>query len=163
VVQSGEKGARVAILSKPYFRGQSVHRLDTKGRLRIPAKFREVLQNHYTDALMVTMMNECLVAYPPEVWEKIEAKVLDFSQVQPQQRAFIRYFISSAVECEFDNQGRILIPPLLRVQANLDQEVLLAGMLKNFEIWDRTTWDKHIQSSKENSQQIMESIAAIGL
>jgi len=153
----------VGILGKPYFRGQSVHRLDNKGRLRIPTKFREILQKHRTDALVITLMNECLVAYPPEDWEQIEEKALKFSQVQPQQRAFMRYFISSAVECEFDNQGRILIPPLLREQAHLEQEVLVAGMLSNFEIWDRTAWNKHFQWSKENSSQIMEGIAAIGL
>lgn len=153
----------MGILNSPYFRGQSVHRLDAKGRLRIPAKFREVLQAHYSDALVVTTMDECLVAYPPEIWEKIESKVLEFSQVQPQQRAFMRYFVSSAEECEFDNQGRILIPPLLRERADLDHEVLLAGVLTSFEIWNRANWEKHIGWSKAQYQQIMESIANTGL
>jgi len=153
----------VGVLGKPYFRGQSVHRLDGKGRLRIPTKFREVLQSHYSDALVITMMEECLVAYPPEVWETIEAKVQDFSQVQPQQRAFMRYFISSAVECEFDKQGRILIPPMLRERAGLDQEVLLAGILTSFEIWNKAAWDKHLEWNKEHFQQIAADIAGAGL
>ncbi len=153
----------MGVLGKPYFRGQSTHRLDAKGRLRIPTKFREILQSHYTDALVITMMGDCLVAYPPEVWEKIETKALEFSQVQPQQRAFVRYFISSAVECEFDNQGRILIPPILREKAKLEQELLLAGMLTSFEIWDKTTWDKQLEWSKDNYQELMETIAGAGL
>ena len=153
----------MGVLGKPYFRGQSTHRLDAKGRLRIPTKFRDVLQSHYTDALIITMMGECLVAYPPEIWDKIETKALEFSQVQPQQRAFVRYFISSAVECEFDNQGRILIPPILREKAKLEQELLLAGMLTSFEIWDKGNWDKQLECSKENYQQLMETIAGAGL
>jgi MraZ protein len=163
VGKCGYEGAKVGVLGKPYFRGQSIHRLDAKGRLRIPAKFREVLQNHYTDALIITLMGECLVAYPPEIWEKIESKVLEFSQVQPEQRAFMRYFISNAVECEFDNQGRILIPPILRDKAGLDQEILLAGILTSFEIWDKAAWDKHQDWNKQNYQQMMETIASAGL
>ncbi|MGV8073914.1 MAG: division/cell wall cluster transcriptional repressor MraZ [Syntrophobacteraceae bacterium] len=153
----------MGILKQPYFRGQSIHRLDAKGRLRIPTRFREVLQNHYTDALIVTLMGECLVAYPPEIWDKIEAKALEFSQVQPQQRAFIRYFISSAVTSEFDNQGRILIPPMLREKANLDQEILLAGMLTSFEIWDKGAWTKHLELNKDQYDQMMETMAGAGL
>jgi MraZ protein len=153
----------VGILEKPYFRGQSVHRLDAKGRLRIPNKFREVLQNHYKDALIITVMDKCLVAYPPQAWEEIEAKVQDFSQVQPEQRAFMRHFVSSAEECGFDNQGRILIPPFLRATAGLEQEVLLAGMLKSFEIWDKATWEQHREWCRDNFEQIVEKISITGL
>jgi len=163
VVKSGNGGVKVGILGQPYFRGQSIHKLDAKGRLRIPTKFRDVLQNNYTDALIVTIMGQCLVAYPPESWNRIEAKVLDFSQVEPEQRAFVRYFISSAEECEFDKNGRILIPPVLRQRAGLDQEVLLAGMLTSFEIWSKATWDKHMEWDEGYYQQVAKHIAAAGL
>lgn len=153
----------MGILNKPYFRGQSFHKVDGKGRLRIPGKFREILQAHYTDALVVTIMGKCLVAYPPEVWEKIEQKALEFSQVQPQQRAFIRYFISSAMECEFDSQGRILLPPFLRERAGLSQDVVLAGMLTSFEIWDKSAWDVQSTADEENYQQTAEQMASLGL
>jgi len=153
----------VGILGKPYFRGQYINRLDAKGRLRIPTKLRDVLQNHYTDALIITVMEKCLVAYPPEIWEKIETKVLEFSQVQPEQRAFMRFFISSAVESEFDNQGRILIPPVLRERAKLDQEILIAGMLTRFEIWSKEIWDQQMEWDAEHYQQIASYIAEIGL
>lgn len=158
-----ERYKKVGVLGKPYFRGQSVHRLDAKGRLRIPVKFREILQAHYTDALIITMMDQCLVAYPPEVWEKIESKVEEFSQVQPKQRAFMRYFISSAEECEFDNQGRVLIPPILRERVGVGQEVLLAGLLTSFEIWNKSAWDSQLDWNSEHYQQIMETIAGAGL
>ena len=163
VGKCGNKGLKVGILEKPYFRGRSVHRLDAKGRLRIPNKFREVLQNHFKDALIITVMDKCLVAYPPEAWEEIEAKVQDFSQVQPHQRDFMRHFVSSAEECEFDNQGRILIPPVLREAAGLEQEVLLAGMLKSFEIWSKTAWEQHSEWCRQNFQELVEKITITGL
>ena len=160
---SGEERLKVGKLSKPYFRGQSINRLDAKGRLRIPTKFRDVLQTHYQDGLVITVLEQCLVAYPPDVWEKIESKVESFSQVDPQQRAFMRYYISSAEECEFDNQGRILIPPVLRERVSLGQEVLLAGMLTSFEIWNKEAWDNHTRWDSDQYQQIMSLVAGTGL
>jgi len=153
----------VGVLLRPYFRGQSINRIDAKGRLRLPTKYREVLQKHFSDALVITMMDECLVAYPSEIWEEIESKVQDFSLIQPDQRAFMRYFISSAEECEFDEQGRIVIPAVLRKKAGLEQEVLIAGMLKSFEIWDRASWDRHIERNREQYEQMVEKVAASGL
>ena len=153
----------MGILDSPNFRGRSAARLDAKGRLRIPAKFREVLQKHYTDALIVSQYGECLVAYPPEKWDDIEAKALHLSQVHPEHRSFVRRFISGAEKCEFDNQGRILIPPLLREDARLDQEVILVGMLANFEIWDKGIYDLQVARDKENEQKIMETIGISGL
>jgi MraZ protein len=152
----------VGILERPHFRGQSLNRIDAKGRLRIPTKFREVLQNHFKDALVVTMMDKCLVAYPPETWEGIESKVEDFSLIQPYQRAFMQLFISSAEVCEFDDQGRILIPSVLRKKAGLEQEVLLAGMLKGFEIWDKAAWDKRLEWNDEHYEEIVKEVAITG-
>ncbi|MFZ2446773.1 MAG: division/cell wall cluster transcriptional repressor MraZ [Syntrophobacteraceae bacterium] len=154
----------MGILNKPNFRGRSIHRLDAKGRLRIPTKFREVLQNHYTDALIIAQFGEeYLAAYPPEKWDEIESKAMRLSEVQPEHRSFLRRFVSSAEECEFDNQGRILIPPMLRDEVGLDQEVVLAGVLSNFEIWDKATWDVQAERDKQNHHKIMETIAGAGL
>jgi MraZ protein len=157
-------GAKVGILGKPYFRGQTASKLDAKGRLRVPTKFRDVLQQHYTDALIISILGDCLVAYPPEVWEeKIESKVEKFSPVDPQQRAFMRFFVSSAEECEFDNQGRILIPPLLRERTGIGQDVVLAGLLDMFEIWDRNAWETQLKWDPDQNQRIMEKMASVGL
>lgn len=159
----GYLGVKVAIQARPYFRGQSIHRLDAKGRLRIPTKFREVLQKHYTDTLIVTQWGPCLGAFPLELWDQIEQKAANFSLVDPSQQDFKRYFISSAQECPFDSQGRILIPPVLRDYAGLDQEVFLAGTLNNFEIWDKGRWDRQMESNREKHQEIMETMATMGL
>ncbi len=148
--------------SKPIFRGRSTARLDAKGRLRIPTKFREILQNHYTDALILAQYGDSLVAYPPEKWDELEAKALKLSEVHPEHRAF-RRFVASAEECGFDNQGRILIPPVLREDARLDQELMISGMLTHFEIWDKATWDVQFEHDRQNLPKIMETIASAGL
>ena len=97
----GKKGQKVetAILQSPKFRGRSAARIDAKGRLRISTKFREVLQKHYTDALFVTRMGECLVAYPPEKWDEIETKAMNLSEIHPDHRSFVRRFISGVEQC----------------------------------------------------------------
>jgi MraZ protein len=153
----------VGILAKPHFRGQSIVRLDGKGRLRIPTKYREVLQRHYQDALVITRLDECLVAYPPQIWQQIEAKVMGLSQVDPNQRNFQRFFISSAEDCSFDSQGRILIPPVLKKHAGLEQEVLLAGMLNCFEIWEAGRWEKRMEWSQEHFSELAGSVTGLGL
>jgi MraZ protein len=121
------------------------------------------LKENYTDALIVSQYGDCLIAYPPEKWDEIEAKALHLSQVHPEHRSFVRRFISGAEICGFDHQGRMLIPPLLREDAHLDQEVVLVGMLANFEIWDKATYDLQVARDKENERQIMETIAISGL
>jgi len=154
----------VGILNKPSFRGRSVQRLDSKGRLRIPTKFREVLQKHFTDALILAQFGEYIAAYPPKTWEEmIESKAANLSEVLPEHRSFLRSYVASAEECEFDKQGRILIPPVLRDQVGLGQDLMLAGVLTNFEIWDKAAWDKQAERDKRDHQKIMESIAAAGL
>jgi len=162
VAESGKKGAEVVVLEKSYFRGQSVARLDAKGRLRVPTKFREVLQHRQSDSVIITWLDKCLVVYPIDYWQQIEAKVLGFSQIQPQHRAFVRQFISGAEECPFDGQGRVLIPPLLREKAQLGQEVLLAGLLTSFEIWNKDAWDKQSDWGREHFQEIALDIADTG-
>ncbi len=165
VGESGKKGGGVGILKKPFFRGQSDNRLDAKGRLRIPAKYREVLREYYTDALIITRRDVCLVAYPPEIWELIEEKASELSQVSPESHAFIRMQISHAEECEFDNKGRVLIPPGLRAEARLSTDVVLLGALKGFEIWDKGIWHKYKQemAEKENYQRYTDYAASFGL
>ncbi len=151
------------ILESPKFRGRSAARIDAKGRLRISTKFREVLQKHYSDALFVSRMGECLVAYPPEKWEELETKAMNLSEVHPDHRSFVRRFISGVELCEFDSQGRILIPPMLREDAHLNQEVVLVGMLTCFEIWDKGAYELQDARDRENEPRIMEIIAGIGL
>ncbi len=153
----------MGILESPNFRGRSAARLDAKGRLRIPAKFREILQKHYTDVLVVSKQPDYLVAYPPEKWDEMEGKARNLSQFNPQHRSFVRHFISGAEICEFDTQGRILIPPLLREDAHLEQDVILVGALSSFEIWDKAAYDRQVAQDSENEPNITKIASESGL
>lgn len=93
----------------------------------------------------------------------MEEKAEHLSDVHPKHRAFMRWFISSAEECEFDNKGRILLSPFFRSKAGLDSEVILVGVLKGFEIWDVAAWESHDEWNRSHYQEILEGIATEGL
>lgn len=145
------------------FRGRSVHTLDAKGRIRIPSRFREILKTRYDDRFVMTNLDRCLIAYPLQEWEIIEEKFGQLSLVRQDVKAFQRFFISGATECNFDKQGRVLIPQTLREHAALEREVVLAGLLKSFEIWSKPLWDEEIKRSHENFAQITSTLAELGI
>ena len=124
--------------------------LDAKGRLSIPARFRDVLKAKYDGGLMITTMPNCLAAYPFEEWRKIEEKFSKYRLATPEIRAYQRFFLAGAVECPIDGQGRVLIPASLRKEAELTREVVLSGMLNYFEIWSKDKLDKELQKAREN-------------
>ncbi len=145
------------------FRGRSLHTLDAKGRIRIPSRFREILKTRYQDRFVITNFDRCLIAYPLQEWEIIEEKLGELSLVRQDVKAFQRFFISGATECNFDKQGRVLIPQTLREHASLKREVVLAGMVKSFEIWSKPLWDQEIKRSHENFAQITSTLAELGI
>ena len=145
------------------FRGRSIHTLDAKGRIRIPARFRDILKTRYEDRLVITNLDRCLVAYPLQEWEIIEEKLGSLSLVRQDVKAFQRFFISGASECNFDKQGRVLIPQTLREHASLEREVVLAGMLRSFEIWSKDYWDQEIKTAHDNFSQITSTLAELGI
>ena len=145
------------------FRGRSVHTLDAKGRIRIPSRFRETLKTIHDDRFIITNLDRCLIAYPLQEWERIEEKLGELSFVRQDVKAFQRFFISGATECHFDKQGRVLIPQTLREHACLEREVVLAGMVKSFEVWSKPLWDEEIKKSHENFAQITEALSELGI
>jgi MraZ protein len=146
------------------FRGKFEHTIDPKGRVSIPAKFRELLGQKYDDRLIITTgLDPCLVAYPFEEWLKVEEKVSSMSMVKKEVKAFQRVFISRAAECPIDKLGRVLIPPTLRSHAQLEKDVIFAGMLEKFEIWNQERFLEVIRKAEENSDEMSETLAALGL
>jgi MraZ protein len=145
------------------FRGRSIHTLDAKGRIRIPTRFRDILKTRYEDRFIITNLDRCLVAYPLQEWEIIEEKLGSLSLVRQDVKAFQRFFISGATECSFDKQGRVLIPQTLREHASLEREVVLAGMLRSFEIWSKGYWDQEIKTAHDNFSQITTTLAELGI
>lgn len=137
------------------FRGRSNHTLDNKGRLSIPARFREVIKNVYGNStLIMTNTPACLLVYPWQVWQEIEEKLLISPVDPPELRRFKRYFLGSAEECLPDRQGRILIPAHLREEAGIDREVVLVGMLNHFEIWSPERLEAEFKRARENFDEL---------
>ncbi len=140
------------------FRGRSAHMLDAKGRLSIPARFRDVLKAKNDSRLILTNQPSCLVAYPFEEWRLIEEKFAKYTIGPPDIIKFKRYFLGAAVECTLDGQGRILIPPSLREEAGLQREVMLTGMLNYFEIWSKERLDEELSSARDNFDKFSDDI-----
>ncbi|MBI5420231.1 MAG: division/cell wall cluster transcriptional repressor MraZ [Deltaproteobacteria bacterium] len=126
------------------FRGRFEYTIDPKGRVNIPARFREQLQESGQESLVVTNYQGCLYAYPSDDWARIEEKLSKVSSVDRKLNTFLRFFIGGGVEVVPDKQGRILVPPSLRSYAGLDKDVVITGMPNRFEIWSLTKWQEEI-------------------
>lgn len=123
------------------FRGSSNHTIDPKGRIIIPARFRDRIKSNGGNGIMVTVMDKCLFAFPFDAWYEIEDRIMSLPTTNTYMRRFRRVFIGEAAECKCDKQDRILIPPTLREYAKLEKEIVLVGALKHFEIWSKELWN----------------------
>ena len=146
-----------------HFRGRSEHNLDGKGRLNIPARFRDVLRQQYDERLMVTPWHKCLKAYPLPQWEKMEMTLLARLREQPDMKKMISYMIGGVVECPLDKQGRILLPPKLREECGIDKEVVISGVITYFEILDKKSWEIDNKPSPEDFDNFEISLLKSGL
>ena len=146
-----------------HFRGRSEHSLDGKGRLNIPARFRDVLRHQYDERLMLTPWTKCLKAYPLPQWEKLEMTLLARLQEQPDMKKMIRYMIGGVVECSLDKQGRILLPPKLREECGINKEVVISGVMTYFEILDKKTWEIDNKPTSEDFENFEMSLLRSGL
>ncbi len=150
-------------MSPAVFRGRFEHSIDPKGRLSIPAKFREIIEARHEGRLVLTNLTRCLVAYTPDEWEVLEEKAGRLPTLKPNVQTYLRFFVSGATFCELDAQGRILVPPTLRTHAALDRHAVLAGLLNRFEVWSRQRWQEEMAESLKNFDQIAEDLAELGL
>ena len=147
------------------FRGSSYHTIDTKGRIIIPARFREAIEIENRKGVMISTFDGGLVAYPYDEWENVEKKILSLARTSDTMRRFRRVFVGGAFDCACDKQDRILIPPSLREYAGLKKEIVLAGVLKIFEIWSREKWDAERANLVEDmkKEDVRNEIAQLGL
>ena len=143
------------------FEGRSRHTLDDKGRLAIPARFKEILEKKNDLSIVVTNLSNCLVAFARDDWQAVKEKALSLPFFDPAAYIYLRYFISGALECPL-KQGRILIPPDLRQLGGLNKEVVLVGQLKRFEIWDKAKWEEEFERVKEKFSGISQSLSDFG-
>jgi len=147
------------------FRGSSNHTIDSKGRIIIPTRFRDMIKTNGEEGVVITRMDECLKTYPYNAWAEIEKKILSLSVKSDAMRRFRRVFIGGAFECTCDKQGRVLIPPTLREYAKLEKEIVLVGVLDHFEIWSRDRWDTENSRLDEDlkKEDVRLEIAELGL
>ena len=125
------------------FRGKYPHTIDPKGRLSIPAKFRDELAERKVFTLVLTEGDQSIWAFPLDEWERFESRLRQQPQFATQTRHFMRITVGSARDCPVDRAGRTLVPPELREFAGLQREVMIVGQLDRFEIWSRERWSEH--------------------
>ncbi|MDF2874897.1 MAG: mraZ [Sporomusa sp.] len=142
------------------FMGEYLHTIDNKGRLILPARFREGLG----EAFIATKgLDNCLFVYTRSEWAILEDKLKKLPLAKPEARAFVRFFFSGAAELECDKQGRVLVPPNLRDHAKLDKDVVVIGVSTRIEIWDKAAWDEYNQQVSPTVAEIAETLADLGI
>ncbi|WP_125546832.1 division/cell wall cluster transcriptional repressor MraZ [Levilactobacillus lindianensis] len=142
------------------FMGEFEHSIDTKGRLIIPAKFREQLGGQF---VVTRGMDGCLFGYPMTEWSALQEKLKALPVNRKDARAFVRFFYSAATECELDKQGRINLPKSLRDHAALAKQCVIVGVANRFEIWSQERWDKFSTAAEEDFDDIAENLIDFGM
>ena len=135
------------------FMGEYRHSIDEKGRLIVPSKLREQLGREF---IATKGLDKCLYLYPMEEWRHVEEQLRDKIMTDPKSRKIVRFFLAGAVPCELDKQGRVVIPTQLREYADINKDVVLAGMLTRLEVWDERNWDEaNTVSDMDEMAQVM--------
>jgi MraZ protein len=138
------------------FSGRFDHAIDDKGRVSIPARFRELLQREGHDRLFVTNFyysrERCLEVYPPGEWEKFVAQIASHNRFDPAVQKFEAFYIGGAYEVPVDRQGRILIPPKQREWAGLSREVTFSALRDHFQLWDKAVLERVLRATEEELQ-----------
>ena len=145
------------------FRGHYEHAIDDKGRVAIPARFREALSGLQDERLVITKFRlagrRCLDVYPLSTWRELEAKIVSKNRFDPRLQRFKNFYVSGAHECGIDAQGRVLVPPLLRDYGGLRREVMFTGDIDMFRLWDKQTWQ---QAFSEDEQAVLDDPELLG-
>lgn len=149
------------------FRGQYDHTLDTKGRVSLPARFREVLSEESLDpadrVILTRTFQKCLVVYPFQQWTEFEERIRNLPQFDPAVQRLKRVYIAGAVECSLDKHGRILVPSTMRQYADLLRDVVWVGQLETIELWSQTRWQSAMDEALEDPKGLSQAMADLGL
>lgn len=141
------------------FYGEYKHAVDEKGRLTIPAKFRNILKEKGVDALVVTRgYDKCLFIFLPFQWREYEQGLKSFSPHKANSRTVSRLFYSGANSCLCDRQGRINISENLLTYAGITSEVTIVGTSDRFEVWDADSWNKYREKHEKAFEEMAEKL-----
>lgn len=138
------------------FMGTYNNSIDAKNRMIVPAKHRDGLGGR---CILTKGLDKCLYIYTTDDWEKQMEKIASMPESDPKVRAFIRHFCANAVECEFDKQGRIVIPAELREYGDFTKELVTMGAMRKIEIWAKEVWDSSTNGEKLDSESFSEALA----
>lgn len=142
------------------FLGEFEHTIDDKGRVAIPARFREEL----SEGLVLTRgFDQCLQAFPQHAWRPLAERISKMSMGSQEARNLRRLIFSGAAEVEVDRQGRILIPQNLREYAGLAEQVVIAGMDTYFELWSSERWNGVLEDLDNSASVIAQQLADLGI
>ncbi len=141
------------------FYGEYLHSIDRKGRLILPAKFRESAKANFIEKFFVTRgLDKCLFMFSEEEWRSQEVKFRAISFTKQEARTFNRIYFSGAVEVVPDRQGRILLPPYLKDFAEIKKDVVIVGVSNRIEIWARDKWQEFYGNSRQSFETIAEKL-----
>ena len=141
------------------FYGEHEHSLDTKGRVIIPAKFREIFKENYVEKFFITRgLDCCLFVFTEEEWKAQESKFRNMSFTREEARKFNRLYFSGAVEVLCDKQGRILIPVYLKDYAEIKTDVVVIGVSDRIEIWAREKWTEFFKQNMGSFESLAEKL-----
>ena len=138
--------------------GEYEHSLDAKGRLIMPAKLRDDIGEKF---IITKGLDGCLFGFSQNEWTNFEEKLKTLPLTNKNARDFVRFFLSGAIECEIDKQGRFLIPSNLRVAAKLEKDAVIVGVGTRLEIWDKETWQKCDENI--SADEIAENMTMLGI
>jgi MraZ protein len=142
------------------FIGEYQHVLDNKKRVAVPAKFR----TQFKKGIVVTRgLDGCLFVYPQSEWKKIAEKLGSLPVGEKGTRSFIRMVLAGATDSKLDSQGRVLIPDYLKKYADLNKEVVVAGLFNRLEIWDKKIWEKYKKGAEKNQDEVAEQLGRLGM
>jgi MraZ protein len=144
------------------FYGEYLHSIDRKGRLILPARFREVAKAHFVEKFFVTRgLDKCLFMFSEEEWRTQESKFKAIPFTKQEARTFNRLYFSGAVEVLPDKQGRILLPQYLKDFAEIKKDVVIVGVSNRIEIWSIDKWRSFYGNSKSTFEDIAEKLMDI--
>ena len=140
--------------------GEYDHAMDDKGRLTVPARFRDALGSRF---VVTVGLDGCLSGYAPAEWERLTERLKALPMTNRAVRDFIRMLLAGATEVELDKQGRILIPPRLREAAGIAAEAVLVGVGSRMEIWARDRWKTYRESAEKAFEETAEKLVDFSL
>lgn len=144
------------------FYGEYKHGIDRKGRVILPARFREVYKERGIERFFITRgLDRCIFMFAEEEWRAQEKKFKNLSFTKQESRNFNRLFFSGAVEIVPDKQGRFIVPPYLKNYANIKKDTIIIGVSNRIEIWDAAAWKEFYANSNESFEQIAENMVDV--